>query len=256
MTLGAPAVLSGSGRAAFSFERDCNLMNEKRYSQYYTMLWCGVLVFVIGASFGDCVGSCSRSTAGAQVAVAAIAVAASSPCASDRCNDTAVGPVLALARLCVNESGMRAYAYDDCASIHAVIVFRAAYIYRTDYLTALHRYSHRVTLYRPGRNRPWIVQLWPHARQPALWRPHRARWTGRYGRWWRRTYMHARAVYRGEIGARCAPHTWGSQRRRPSDRTAEQIDCGHTINRFWSVPSYARRWPALAVRVAVAQRPE
>lgn len=171
-----------------------------------------------------------------------------------------VTPVLALARLCVNEGGMRAYTHDDCAAIHAVLTFRREHVpaYRgLTYLEALHRYSRRAVVERGHRGRPWIVGLWPDAREPARW-PARLRWASRHGRWWRETYAHAAAVLRGDEVTICygvaedggpivrEPHGWARGDVRPADRSAQEIDCGRTRNTFWSVPAYRERWPIAA----------
>ena len=160
-------------------------------------------------------------------------------------NDTEVTDVIALARLCVNESGIQADRLDDCAAIHAVICFRRNHLpaYQgLSYVDALHRYSHSVTIDRERTNRPWIADLWPDARVPSGWRHDRARWTGRHDRWWLESYHHAAAVYRGEILAKCQPHTWARSDVRPADPTARIIDCGNTINEFWAIPLYAELW--------------
>ena len=161
----------------------------------------------------------------------------------------------ALARLCVNESGRRAYLYDDCAAIHDVLRFRAQHIYRSTYLEALHRYS-RGTVIDPSRGcRPWVTDLWPDARRPEGW-PKRLPWTGRRQRDWRRSYEHAVDVFRGNISVECyaltegddggpqivRPHTWARSDVHP-DASLNVLDCGRTLNVFWSVPRYERRWP-------------
>lgn len=191
----------------------------KRDDSFWIGLIALAVVFMMGAICGHCGGAAQRA------------------CAQDR----EPSAVLLLARLCVNESGTRAYTHDDCAAIHAVISFRAERIYRTSYVDALHRYSHRVTVDRTGRGRPWIAELWPDAREPASFPP-RARWSGRHGLWWRRSFAQAREIFEGRTRARCAPHTWARADVRPADPSAHRIDCGDTLNVFWSVPAYARRW--------------
>lgn len=186
-------------------------------------------IFTLGAVVGNCGGSIAR--------------ASENELPSATHPERTVTPALALARLCVNEAGIRAYTTDDCAAIHAVIRFRAEYIYHTDYLTALHRYSNDATVDRTGRSRPWIAQLWPDMREPASWTP-AARWAGRHDRWWLRSYRHALDVYRGDVRPRCAPHTWARSDVQPADPAAERIDCGETRNVFWMVPRYRARWGA------------
>lgn len=165
-------------------------------------------------------------------------------------------PELALARLCVNESGLRAYLHGDCAIIHAVITFRREHIprYRGDsYVEALHRYSRGVTINRNGRGRPWIAHLWPDAREPDDYCP-TCRWEGRGERQWLRSYEHAVSVYRGDIVAECygededgapvlmQPHTWARVDVTPGDPTAIPIDCVETLNQAWVIPRYLHRW--------------
>lgn len=171
----------------------------------------------------------------------------------------ALSPELALARLCVNESGLRAYAYDDCAAIHAVIRFRQEHVpaYRgTSYVEALHRYSNGVVVHRPDRSRPWIADLWPQGHEPAGYCP-TCRWAGRGERWWRLTQAHASAVYRGEVADRCSqePHTWARRDVAPADSRAQALSCGLTINTFWSIPHYAARWPETPTERWTAPRP-
>lgn len=155
----------------------------------------------------------------------------------------ALSPEVALARLCVNEAGLTAYRWPDCAAIHAVIVWRQEHLpaYRgLDYLGALHRYSDRVTVDRRDRGRPWILRLWPG---------------GEFGGVdWERTLAHAVDVFRGTIRAECygravdegpvlrTPMTWGRRDIRPADPEAELLDCGGGLNGFWSIPHYVRRW--------------
>ncbi len=182
-----------------------------------------VLIFLGGAVCGNCWGSIARA-------------------------GTAEVPAeLALARLCVNESGLRAYRLDDCAAIHAVVTFRAEHIYRSSYVEALHRYSQGVTI-EPSLRRPWITDLWPDGRDPAGWPAHLP-WTGRNARRWARTYQHAIDVFRGDIVAECragldpvTPHTWAADTVRPADLAAHVVDCGATVNTFWAVPRYTERW--------------
>lgn len=157
-----------------------------------------------------------------------------------------LGPALALARLCTNEAGLRAYVHDDCAAIHAVIAWRRAHVpaYRGDtYVEALHRYSRRAVVDRAGRGRPWIADLWPDAREPAGF-CRRCRWQGRGQVWWSRTLAHAAEVMRGGVTAQCTPHHWARSDVRPADPTAHPVDCGDTLNTFWVIPAYARRWPS------------
>ena len=148
---------------------------------------------------------------------------------------------LALARLCVNESGLRAYTFDDCIGIDAVIRFRAEHIYRTGYVEALHRYSRRAVVERRHRGRPWIVDLWPDRREPAGYCV-TCRWDGRGAVEWARTYQHAVEIRRGEHASPWAVHTWAAPGVVPADETAQRVDIGDTINDFWSVPAYLARW--------------
>ena len=176
-------------------------------------------------------------------------------------------PVLALARLCVNEAGIAAYRRDDCAAIHEVITWRREHLpaYRgLSYVDAARRYSHdKIT--RTDRRRGWIARLTPgldtrphgHPRH-LLWldRPRRGERPQRTGArtHWRRTYQLALDVYRDEIGMRCElqPHDWGSERLDAAsyerdNPTAIRLDCGRTCSRvdcniFWHLPAYERRW--------------
>ena len=166
----------------------------------------------------------------------------------------ALTAALALARLCVNESGLRAYRRDDCAAISAVIDWRREHVpaYRGDtYVEALHRYSGRVVVERRGRGRPWIVDLWPDAREPVAYCP-TCSWSRAGRREWRRTYQHASDVLNGDVRAACfsaaedapimlAPHTWARSDVHPAE-SAERIDCGDTINDFWIVHRYVARF--------------
>lgn len=153
-----------------------------------------------------------------------------------------------LARLCVNESGTRAYLYDDCAAMHETILFRAARIYRVGRIDALHRYSHRVTVERTEeRGRLWIAELTEEGAEddsaaPEHW-PSNLRWD-RGRRHWSRTLEAARMIVAGELSAQCSPHSWGHRSIRPADPTAREEWCGTTRNVFWSVPAYSERWPA------------
>lgn len=153
---------------------------------------------------------------------------------------------LALARLCVNESGLRAYLWGDCAAIHAVVEWRQHHVpaYRGDtYVEALHRYSGRATVDRRGRNRPWIAQLQPFGARPSAYCA-RCRWRGRGELWWSRTFQHAREVLRGDVRAPCRPHSWARSDVRPPRRWRPvRVDCGRTLNTFWRIPAYAARWP-------------
>lgn len=197
-----------------------------------------VFVLMACAVLGNCVGNMARATDDDERGV--------SPSAE-----------LALARLCVNEAGMRAYQGDDCAAIHTVIQFRADHIYRSSYLTALHRYSHGVTTAARsarGVGRPWVAELEADGRAPRSWAGStRASWA-RSSRHWLRTYAHAREIYRTDARAECygttrdgapiltRPHTWTRSDVRPADTSAQALDCGSTRNVFWSVPRYARLW--------------
>lgn len=212
------------------------LKSKTRNRNYFVTIAIVSVFFVLGAVIGNCGGSIARSQDRPALEYW-------------RLTRGEVTPVLALARLCVNESGMRAYARDDCAAIHATIAFRATYIYRSTYLDALHRYSSRVTVDRAraqdhGR-RPWIAQLWPDGRQPEAWAASTpARWGGRHEVWWGRSYQHALDIMRGDIMTRCVmePHHWARADVVPQNGTAERIDCGNTLNGFWSVPRYRARW--------------
>jgi hypothetical protein len=173
-------------------------------------------VFLLGCVVGNCGGSIARAQA-------------------------PVSPAVALARLCVNEAGTRAFAGDDCAAIYATIDFRSRRLYRSTFLAGLHRYSHRVTIDRGGRGRAWIAQLTSDGARPLDF-PRSLRWRTRHREWWLRTLDHARAILRGEVRASCAPHGWARSDVRPADPSAHPIDCGSTVNVFWSVPAYAERW--------------
>jgi len=144
-----------------------------------------------------------------------------------------------LARLCVSEAGLRAYAGDDCAAIHAVLAFRAALpAHRSvSYAEVLHRYSRRATVDREGRSRPWIAELEPSGAEPATWTP-LASWP-RCRRWWRLTLAHSRDVLAGRVTARCEPHSWARAGVRPADPSASVTDCGVTRNVFWRIARYA-----------------
>jgi len=156
----------------------------------------------------------------------------------------AITPVLALARLCVNEAGLGAYRRADCAAIDAVIRFRQEFLpaHRGDsYLETLHRCSRRAVIERGHRGRPWIVDLWPDGREPARY-CRTCRWEGRGARAWARTYRHAVAIRQGDIVPRCSPHAWARPDVRPADPTAVVADCGATANTFWIIPAYVERW--------------
>lgn len=149
---------------------------------------------------------------------------------------------LALARLCANESGLRAYTFDDCIGIDAVIRFRAEFLYRSTYLEALHRASGRVTIdrRRAQSHRPWIVDLWPDRREPAGYCPTCSWDVG--GPQWGRTYQHAVEIRRGAHSVPWAVHTWAAPGVRPEDPTAYTVVIGETVNDFWTVPAYLARW--------------
>jgi hypothetical protein len=172
---------------------------------------------------------------------------------------TDITPATALARTMVRESGLRAYQRDDGTAIHAVIEFRAEHIYRSSYVESVRRYTRGgpVNVRAP---RPWITQLWPDGREPALypssWARNRVHWS--------RTYQHALDARRGDVGHRCGltPHTWGNyhdaRRFRRQEPTATELDCGQTCtlnddgsirrdrtgapmcNYFFHLPRYAR----------------
>jgi len=207
-----------------------------------------VLLLLLGAVCGNCWGSMlSPNRAAAQ--------------------HPELSASLALARLCVNESGLRAYTLGDCAAIHAVISFRAEHIYHSSYVDALHRYSHGMVASAAQRRqrtdaRMWITQLHADLREPAWWNPNAGHWLPRNGRSgdrrrWQLSLQHACDVYSGSVVAECyaagtaererlMPHTWAAPRVRHDHLT--EIDCSgsseRTVNVFWSVPRYAARWPA------------
>lgn len=216
----------------------------------------GMVFALLVAALG---GSCaSAAPAAAQTSEAALSL---------------LTPTLALARTGAREAGTRAYLRDDTAAIHAVVSFRSEHIYRTDYLTGLMRVTNGAPA-RTGAPRPWITQLMPSRQRPALF-PGYLRWEGRHGLWWRRTYMQARDIMRGDIEHRCRvpgapddvvaiPHSWGSEhdsiRFRRENPDAIELDCGQTCtldpdgsvrmtadglprcNRFFSLPRYVRRF--------------
>ncbi len=195
--------------------------------------------------------------------------------AQDEAAISALTPTLALARTAVREAGIVAYRRDDTAAIHAVIAFRAEYIYRTDYLTALRRATHNAPV-RVDAPRSWITELLPNNRRPSLF-PAYLRWEGVHDRHWRRTYAHARYVQRGDIEHRCTfpaidssepepatPHDWGSEHDsivfRRAHPEAIELNCGQTCsldsdggarltrdglprcNHFFYLPRYGERF--------------
>jgi len=192
------------------------------------------------------------------IAVCALLVATlcASPVFSQRVHPPELTPQLALARLCVNESGLRAHRYGDCAAIHAVIEWRRAHVpaYRgLTYVEALHYYSDGVVVDRTRTRRRWILDLWPDARPPRDY-CETCRWTGRGDMQWIRTYVHAARVYRGEVSAECygqtadgaptlrAPHTWARSDVAPDEPSAA-LDCPDTVNTLYTVTRYLERWP-------------
>ncbi len=155
-----------------------------------------------------------------------------------------------LARTSVREAGWRAYEHDDASAIDAVVQFRAEHIYRTDYTAALMRYTHRAPV-DLGHRRPWIAQPVPSGREPALL-PRRFRWEHLRPHWLR-TYQQAVDIVRRDVQHRCqhlgerlTPHDWGSEqdavRYRRIVPDAVQLDCGDTLNLFFHVPRYGRRF--------------
>lgn len=194
--------------------------------------------------------------------------------AQDEAALSALTRPVALGRTAVRESGMRAYLRDDTRAIHAVISFRAEHIYRSDWLTALRRFTNDAPV-RGDLRRPWITQLLPNLRRPPLW-PGHLRWEGGNDRNWRLTLSHARDVLRGDIEHRCrrpatgiddvfaTPHGWGSAHDaivfRRNNPDAVELDCGQTCtlerdgsvrltadglprcNHFFSLPRYEARF--------------
>lgn len=176
------------------------------------------LLFVLFVfTIGVVVGNCGRSIVHAQ--------------------EREVTGSVALARLCINEAGTNR---DECAAIHATIVFRARYVYRSSYLIALHRYSRNATIDRTNRNRPWIAHLWPNANRPLHW-PRNLNWPDVHRPRWIAMLDLATALIDGREQASCEPHGWARHDVRPADRTMHPIDCGDTRNVFWSLPAYVRR---------------
>ena len=212
----------------------------------------------------------SRDTAPLWLAIAVIVGVVGANCsvesrAQQEAAISALTPTLALARTAVREAGIRAYQRDDTAAIHAVISFRAEHLYRTDYLAALRRYTHDAPV-RLDAPRPWITQLLPSPQRPPLF-PGYLRWEGSNARHWRRTYLEARDVIRGDIENPCTfpaiddgeaepatPHDWGSdadaayyRRRNPM---AIELNCGQTCRpgdglrceHYFHLPHYEARF--------------
>jgi hypothetical protein len=144
-----------------------------------------------------------------------------------------ITPTLALARTMVRESGLRAYRRDDGAAIHAVIAFRAAFIYRSSYTEAVRRFTHGGPI-NASMQRPWITFLVPGINPRPRHFPARIQWLSGAQPHWIRTYQHALDIRRGDAPHQCemTPHTWGDfydarsyQRRNPQ---ATRLDCGQT----------------------------
>lgn len=184
--------------------------------------------------------------------------------AQDEAPAAGLTPNTALALTAVREAGLQAYRRDDTAAIDAVISFRAANIYRTDYVSALMRATNNAPV-RLDAPRPWITQLRTSTARPPLW-PRQLRWQGRNDEHWRQTWHHARDVRRGDIEHSCSmtPHDWGSEhdsvRFRRLNPTAIELDCGQTCslnrdgsqrytrdgmprcNHFFHIPRYGARF--------------
>lgn len=183
-------------------------------------------------------------------------------CAAARADITAeISVETRLARTFVREAGIRSYRRDDGPAIYAVAAFRADELYHASFEVGLRRVT-RGAYARRSLPRPWIVDLWPDAREPALF-PRHLSWS-RNRVHWQRTYQQALDVMRGDIHHRCAltPHAWGNyydgERYQRENPTAVELDCGDTCrrnadgsvrldrdgnrlcNRFFHLPEYAR----------------
>ena len=146
--------------------------------------------------------------------------------------DMGISRALGLARTMVREAGTAAYRRDDGTAIDAVIRFRSTFLYRSNYLEGLRRFTHGAPV-STTHNRRWITELFPDGPEPSTY-PRHLRWVGRGEVHWRRTYSYAVDVIEGARSHICnmEPHTWGdandARRYRSANPSAVELDCGQT----------------------------
>jgi hypothetical protein len=143
-------------------------------------------------------------------------------------------PQLALAQICASEASVQTES-DDCAAIAEVLRRRS---HTLSFTKVALRYSTRV--FHRGRQdgRRWLAHLSPSGAQPEGW-PEALPWSKWRGRWLE-LYEHAGRILRGDVQSPCStpPDHWGG----PMDDWRaikagwNRVDCGRTVNNFWSVP--------------------
>ena len=158
--------------------------------------------------------------------------------------------LLALAQLCVSESGFRAADDDahDCAAIFYVIRSRSRSA-RITWLATAHAYSPRVFRESRAGSRPYLPHLRLDGREPRGWPSTHGPWR-HYRPRWRRILEHSQDIVRGRVsnpcpGARHWGMATGEEYRRPREVYGwRQVTCTRpTLNAFWSVPRGRGRRP-------------
>jgi hypothetical protein len=142
-------------------------------------------------------------------------------------------PQLALAQICASEASVQTET-DDCAAIAQVLKRRARVM---SFSQIARRYSTRVFQRDRRDGRRWIAHLTPNGQEPAGW-PESLPWS-KWQKRWLSLYHHAGRILRDEVPSPCAtpPDHWGGSMDDWRARKAgwRQVDCGRTLNNFWSV---------------------
>lgn len=153
---------------------------------------------------------------------------------------------LALARICVSEAGFQTET-NDCAAIHQVLKGRKG---RGSLLRIMRLYSSRTFDRERTDKRRWIAFLNPRGMEPKGW-PERTAAGTPHPEWrhyrdlWMDMQEHVADVVSGEVSSPCSkePDHWGSRYgidlRRAKRAGWKEVDCGETLNAFWSVPDRA-----------------
>ncbi len=140
--------------------------------------------------------------------------------------DTDNYPGLVLARICVHEAGWLADKTGDCDGIYQVL----KRVGRNNLVRGAWRYAPRAMLGISGR--PWVVELGqivPSALS-RIWQRVRNHWS--------RIMRYAHKLTTGTQRARCRPDHLGVRTGIDWDRAQRagwrEVDCGNTLNAFWS----------------------